>query len=98
MTDTDMTRTLLIHAYDLDMINDYAFFGLQLLNDGDENFGWYKQGDKNNRKAKIMWDSFMTISVHVPTSPEYSLFVSKAFRKASDEFDGITDKNVNLLS
>nr|XP_027201054.1 atrial natriuretic peptide receptor 1-like isoform X2 [Dermatophagoides pteronyssinus] len=97
MTDTDMTRTLLIHAYDLDMINDYAFFGLQLLNDGDENFGWYKQGDKNNRKAKIMWDSFMTISVHVPTSPEYSLFVSKAFRKASDEFDGITDKNINPL-
>ncbi|OTF80151.1 Guanylate cyclase-like protein, partial [Euroglyphus maynei] len=97
ITGTEMTRTLLIHAHDLDMINDYAFFGLQLLNDGDENFGWYKQGDKNNRKAKIMWDSFMTISVHVPTSPEYSLFVSKAFRKASDEFEGISDSNINPL-
>jgi len=72
----------------------YAFFGVELIKTGGENndFSWYKAGDKHNRKAKLIYESFFSLAVRVPTSPEYGLFASKVYEKANEEF------NVNVIN
>ena len=63
----------------------YVFFGVELIRSGGEanDFSWYKAGDKNNRKAKIAYESFLSLAVRVPTSAEYSLFVAKVVERAN---------------
>lgn len=64
----------------------YVFFGVELVRTGGEanDFSWYKAGDRNNRKAKLIYESFFSLAVRVPTSAEYNLFASKVVERASD--------------
>ncbi len=39
-------------------------------------------GDKNNRKAKLMYESFLSLAVRVPVSAEYNLFAAKVADRA----------------
>ena len=84
----ELSRNFMIHAYDLGMSNgEFVFFGVELVKStGDANdFSWYKAGDRNNRKAKIIYESFFSLAVRVPTSAEYNLFSAKVFERASEE-------------
>lgn len=97
----ELTRNFLIHAYDLGMGNgEYVFFGIELVRSiGSTNdFSWYKAGDKNNKKARAIYESFFSLAVRVPISAEYSVFVNKVFKKAMSEFESINDTNVFLLA
>ena len=85
----ELSRNFLVKAYDLDMGNgDYVIFGVELVRSTGEanDFSWYKAGDnKNNRKAKRIYESFFSLAVRVPTSAEYSLFSTNVFQKASEQ-------------
>lgn len=58
---------------------------MELIRSGGEanDFSWYKAGDKNNRKAKIAYESFLSLAVRVPISAEYNLFVAKVVERAA---------------
>lgn len=74
-----------IRRYRLFLPYRYVFFGVELIKSGGEanDFSWYKAGDKSNRKAKLAYESFFSLAVRVPTSPEYNLFVAKVVERAT---------------
>lgn len=91
----ELTRNFLVNAYDLDMNNgEYVFIGIELVKSSND-FSWYKVGDKNNKKAKAIYESYLSLSVRVPTSSEYNIFVSDVFKRANLEFQNI---NINHVS
>lgn len=96
----ELTRNFLIHAYDLGMNNgEYVFFGLELVKStGSTNdFSWYKAGDVNNKKARSIYESFLSLAVRVPLSVEYNTFVNKVYKKATSEFDNIKSEDVSSV-
>lgn len=89
VTTGELTRHMLLEAYDLGMGNgEYAFIGIELLKQtgsaGD--FSWYKAGDRRNKIAREMYESLLMVAVRVPTSPEYASFLHKVSKLSSDEF------------
>ena len=86
----------MIKSYDLGMANgEYVFFGVELVRSGGEanDFSWYKAGDRNNRKAKLIYESFFSLAVRVPTSAEYALFSSKVLQRATDTLNDEASSN-----
>ena len=95
----DYVRNFLVNAHDLGMNNgEFAFFGIELLRQqgANNNFGWYRPADRNNKKAKQMFESLMTMAVRIPTSEEYSLLESKITTRATEEF-GHQNQSVNVV-
>ena len=85
----ELVRNFLVNAYDIGMNNnEFAFFGIELLRQqgSNNNFGWYRPADRNNKKAKQMFESLMTMAVRIPTSEEYSILESKISTRAAEEF------------
>lgn len=102
VTTGELTRHLLIEAHELGMGDgSYAFIGIELLKQtgsaGD--FSWYKPGDRRNKIAREMYEALMMVAVRVPTSPEYTSYVHKVTKLATEEFGNIANaENVNFVN
>ena len=98
----ELSRNFMLKAFDLGMANgEYAFIGVELMHSSGKanDFSWYKAGDnRNNRKAKKIYESFLSLAVRVPTSAEYALFSSKVLQRATDTLNDEASRNNNQAS
>jgi len=86
----------MIEAHDLGMTGgDYAFFGIELIKTaGSQNdFSWYKAGDRRNKIAKAAYEALFMVALRVPVSKEFDLFVLDAVKRSSEEFKKIVTKD-----
>lgn len=82
----ETTRDILLKAMELGMTNgDYVFIGVQLVKSSRDfsELAWFLPGDPKNRDARLAFESYMEINVKVPTSPQYTAFVDKVVRHAT---------------
>ncbi|XP_071510210.1 atrial natriuretic peptide receptor 1-like [Diadema antillarum] len=74
--DGDTLRDIMLHAFDLGLLNgDYAFINIIPFRDkqvfGDDS---WERGDERDADAKLAYEALMTIRVFEPTSEEYRQF------------------------
>ncbi|KAL3253720.1 hypothetical protein MRX96_054499 [Rhipicephalus microplus] len=95
----DVVRRVLILAYSLGMGNgEFVFINVNLIESQSEQngLGWFKQNDRMNRVAKLMYQSLLVIRVRVPTSVEYRNFVALLIKYARDNYNSlIYDHDIN---
>ncbi|RWS29140.1 atrial natriuretic peptide receptor 1-like protein [Leptotrombidium deliense] len=90
LTKASILRDILLSAYDMQMNNgEYTFFTMELIKskNAGENIGWYKLGDRRNKEAKIIYEALLIVSVKIPVSAEFDLFVTNVVKSAREEFD-----------
>eukprot|EP00057_Strongylocentrotus_purpuratus_P025301 XP_011679775.1 PREDICTED: atrial natriuretic peptide receptor 1-like isoform X2 [Strongylocentrotus purpuratus] len=90
--DGDTLREIMLHAYDLDLINgDYAFINIIPFRDeqlfGDDS---WERGDNRDEEAKVAYQALMTIRVFEPTSEAYREFEENVRERQKRDFN-ITD-------
>ncbi|XP_041460790.1 atrial natriuretic peptide receptor 1-like [Lytechinus variegatus] len=92
--DGDTLREIMLHAYDLDLINgDYAFINIIPFRD-EQLFGndSWKRGDDRDAEAKVAYQALMTIRVFEPTSEAYREFEQNVIERQKRDFN-ITDSD-----
>nr|XP_037279900.1 atrial natriuretic peptide receptor 1-like [Rhipicephalus microplus] len=77
---------------------EFVFINVNLIESQSEQngLGWFKQNDRMNRVAKLMYQSLLVIRVRVPTSVEYRNFVALLIKYARDNYNSlIYDHDIN---
>lgn len=82
----DNIRDVLLKAMELGMTSgEYVFVGVQLVKHTREfnELAWFVPGNPRNRDARLAFESYLEINVRVPTSPQYTAFVDRVVKFAS---------------
>ncbi|XP_077564346.1 atrial natriuretic peptide receptor 3-like [Haemaphysalis longicornis] len=86
----DTVRKVLLLAHSLGMGNgDFVFINVNLIESQSEQNGlsWFKQNDRMNKVAKLMYESLLVIRVRVPTTLDYRNFVALLIKYAKDNYN-----------
>ncbi|GAB6027958.1 hypothetical protein CHUAL_002186 [Chamberlinius hualienensis] len=88
----DTVRNIMLTAEELNMpqSGDYVFFNIDLFGSNtDDPFPWRRDNEVEelNNRAKIAYESLLTVTSRTPTSDDYSRFSSKVKQMAKDEFN-----------
>ncbi|XP_050413228.1 atrial natriuretic peptide receptor 1 isoform X3 [Patella vulgata] len=84
----------MIKAHELDFDNgEYVFFNIDLFSSKNASERpWYRpnETDERNEKARLAYQSLMTVTLRKPNSPEYRMFSKEVKKRAKALYDNFT--------
>ncbi|KAK6176544.1 hypothetical protein SNE40_014809 [Patella caerulea] len=90
----DSVREIMIKAHELNFDNgEYVFFNIDLFSSKNASERpWYRpnETDERNEKARLAYQSLMTVTLRKPNSPEYRMFSKEVKKRAKALYDNFT--------